>query len=192
MNKNPITFIVVVLAVLITAHVSSTSTQAQTGRAQFEVSGTSTVRGWTCPVEGAVEVTPGQSSDPLPGFPNGVNGVKVTVQVREFECPEEEMNEHLQEAMEASEHPEIVFELQGYSLAGETAQASGTIAIHGETRPITFEIELMESPDGVRGMGQTEINMTEFGVTPPSVFLGLLNVGEVITVTFDAPLPSSE
>lgn len=29
---------------------------------------------------------------------------------------------------------------------------------------------------------------TEFGVTPPSVMLGLLNVGEVVTIDFDAPL----
>ena len=89
------------------------------------------------------------------------------------------MNGHLQEAMEASEHPEIIFELQQYSMAGDPAEASGTIMIHGVTKSITFEIELVESSGGVRGIGQTEINMTEFGVTPPSVWLGLLNVGEV-------------
>ena len=32
--------------------------------------------------------------------------------------------------------------------------------------------------------------MTEFGVTPPSVWLGLLNVSEVVTIDFDAPIPS--
>ena len=137
-----------------------------------------------------MEATPGQSSDPLPGFPSGVQSVTITVQVQEFDCPEEEMNEHLQEAMEASQHPEIVFELQQYSMAGDTAAASGAITIHGVTKPITFEIEFVESADGVRGVGQTEVNMTEFGVTPPSVWLGLLNVGEVVTTDFDAPLPS--
>ena len=139
-----------------------------------------------------MEATAGQSSAPLPGFPNGVSAVTVTVQVQEFECPEEEMNEHLQEAMEASAHPEIVVELQEYSLADGTAEASGTITIHGVTRPIALEIELVDSPDGVRGVGEAEIDMTEFGVTPPSVFLGLMNVGEVVTIEFDALLPSSE
>ena len=139
-----------------------------------------------------MEATPGQSLDPLPGFPSGLNSVKVTVQVYEFECPEEEMNEHLQEAMEASEYPEIIFKLQQYSMAGETAKASGTITIHGVTKSIRFEIELVESSGGVRGVGQTKINITEFGVTSPSVWLGLLNVGEVVTIKFDAPLPSSE
>ena len=182
----------VLSAVLVAATLHSVPAQAQSGEAQFEVTGTSTVRGWTCPVDGALEVTPGQASDPLPGFPNGVNAATVTVQVREFECPDEEMNEHLQEAMESAEHPEIVFELQEYSLEGETAQASGSITIHGETKPLTLDIELVESPNGIRGVGETEINMTDFGVTPPSVFLGLLNVGEVVTIKFDAPLPAAE
>ena len=188
MTKTPSTFIVIGLAVLVAVSLNSTPTEAQSARAQFEVSGTSTVRGWMCPVEGAVEMTPGQSSDPLPGFPNGLQSVTVTVQVQEFECPDEQMNEHLQEAMEAPEHPQIVFELQEYSLAGSTAEASGSITIHGVTKPITLEIQLVESADGVRGVGQTEVDMTEFGVTPPSVWLGLLNVGDVVTIDFDAPL----
>ncbi len=190
MTRDWSALITIALTVLVAASMSSTPAQAQSARAQFEVSGTSTVRGWSCPVEGAMEATPGQSSDPLPGFPSGLQSVTITVQVQEFDCPEEEMNEHLQEAMEASQHPEIVFELQQYSMAGDTAAASGAITIHGVTKPITFEIELVESADGVRGVGQTEVNMTEFGVTPPSVWLGLLNVGEVVTIDFDAPLPS--
>ena len=181
----------IVLTVLVAASMSSTPAEAQNPRAQFQVSGSSTVRGWSCPVEGAMEATPGQSSDPLPGFPSGLQSVTVTVQVQDFECPEEQMNEHLLEAMEAPEHPEIVFELQEYSLDGDTAEASGAITIHGVTQPITLEIELVESADGVRGVGQTEVDMTEFGVTPPSVWLGLLNVGEVVTIDFDAPLPSN-
>ena len=192
MTKNRSTLIAVVLTVLVAASTSSTPTQAQSARAQFEVSGTSTVRGWSCPVEGTMETTPGQSSDPLPGFPSGLTSVKVTVQVDDFECPEDEMNQHLREAMEASAHPEIIFELEQYSMAGDTVEASGTITIHGETKPITFQIELVESSDGVRGAGKTEIDMTEFGVTPPSVWLGLLNVGDVVTIDFDAPLPSAQ
>ena len=191
MTKPPGTFLAIALAVLVVATLSWTPAEAQSARARFEVSGTSTVRGWMCPVEGAVEMTPGQSSDPLPGFPNGLQSVTVTVQVQEFECPEEQMNEHLQEAMESPEHPQIVFELREYGLAGSAAEASGSITIHGVTRPITLEIQLIESADGVRGVGRTEVDMTEFGVTPPSVMLGLLNVGEVVTIDFDAPLPGN-
>ena len=69
-----------------------------------------------------MEATPGQSLDPLPGFPSGLNSVKVTVQVYEFECPEEEMNEHLQEAMEASEYPGDHFQAAAVQHGGRNGQ----------------------------------------------------------------------
>ena len=56
------------------------------------------------------------------------------------------------------------------------------------TKPITLEIQLVESPEGVRGIGETEIDMTEFGVTPPSLWGGLMNVGELVQIKFDALL----
>ena len=190
MNDTPSTLFTIVLPMFVVASIVAIPTHAQSARAQLEVSGTSTVRGWTCLVEGAMEATAGESSAALPGLPNGLSSVTVTVEVEAFECPEEEMDEHLRDAMEVAEYPQIVFVLQDYSLDGDTAEASGTMTIHGTTNPITFEIELIESSEGIRGVGQAELNMTEFGVTPPSVFLGLLNVGEEITIEFDAPLPS--
>lgn len=192
MTKATNTRIAVALTLIVAASLTASSARAQGAGAQFEVSGTSTVRGWSCPVEGVMEATPGQSSDSLPGYPNGLSSVKVTVRVDDFQCPEDEMNEHLREAMEVADHPEIIVELEEYSLAGNTAEASGSITIHGETKPLALEIELVESEDGVRGVGETDVNMTEFGVTPPSVWLGLLNVGEVVTIAFDAPLPSAQ
>ena len=55
---------------------------------------------------------------------------------------------------------------------------------------MTFEIQLVESPDGVRGVGQTSITLSDFGITPPSLWRGMLNVGDVVEIKFDAPLPN--
>ena len=166
---------------------ASTSARAQGPVPRFEVSGTSTVRGWTCPVDGAMSVTPGGGSA-IPGFSDGVQSVTLTIKVDEIECPDEVMKEHLQDAMEAPSHPEIVYELDQYVVTGDTAQASGTLTMHGVTKPISLEIDLVESADGYRGVGETEIDMTGFGVTPPSVWGGLLNVGEQVQVAFEFPL----
>ena len=56
---------------------------------------------------------------------------------------------------------------------------------------MTFEIQFVETPDGVRGVGQTSITMSELGITPPSLRRGMLNVGDVVDVKFEAPLPRS-
>ena len=74
---------------------------AQGSGPHFEISGTSTVRGWMCPVEADMSVMSGGGSAPAPGFPDGLRSISLTVQVAEIECPEEQMKEHLREAMES-------------------------------------------------------------------------------------------
>lgn len=164
---------------------------AQESLARIEISGTSTVRGWTCPVDGVMSAGPASGAGALPGLPAGLGPVTVRVQVSEIECPEEQMKEHLQEAMEAAAYPEIVYRLETYTAEAAGALATGTMTIHGVTQPLALDIEFVESPDGTRGVGQTELNMTDFGLTPPSLWLGMLNVGEVVTIEFDAPFPAA-
>ena len=182
-----------IVAALVWAAVSVTTLVAQTSVAQFSISGTSTVRSWTCTAKSALEIEPGNSGDPVPGFSNGVAGATIVVAVAEIVCPEEDMMEHLQEAMEEPEYPEISYRLEEYTFkSDDTAEASGTMTIHGTSQPITFDIRLESKGDGVRGVGETSIDMTEFGVEPPSVWLGMLNVGEVVTIKFDALLPAAQ
>ena len=165
----------------------------QTVTAQFNFWGTSTVRGWTCPVEGVMDVTPGGSSEPIPGFPTGVATVALTIPTEAITCPEEQMTEHLREAMQIEEYPEIVYHLEEYRLkTDDVAEATGTMTILGTTNPITLEIQLVQSDDGMRGVGEAALDMTDYGVTPPSVWLGMLNVGEIVTIKFDALLPGTE
>ncbi len=166
---------------------------AQDSAAQFTLSGTSTVRAWSCPAQGIMKVTPGTSSEPVPGFPTGVQTVAITVPVLAIECEEEDMRQHLREALNEPAHPEIVYQLEQYTLTGnDTAQTKGTITIAGVTRPIEFDVRLTPSSQGVRSVGETTINMTDFNITPPSLWLGMLNVGEMVRVRFEAVLPPSD
>jgi hypothetical protein len=62
----------------------------------FSVSGTSTVRSWTCNVKGVLKVAPGTGSPPVPGL---TQTATLTVPVKAFKCPNDEMTQHLLEAM---------------------------------------------------------------------------------------------
>lgn len=156
---------------------------AQESTVEFTVSGTSTVRGWTCAVRGTPEVTPG-SSTPAPGFDAGVQSATLTVQVADFECPDEEMTEHLFESMKPDEFAEITFELESYEASGAGAQASGALTIHDVTMPVSFPISLTPSGAGVEIAGEVRLDMTEYGVEPPVVMLGLLRVRPDIRIEF--------
>jgi polyisoprenoid-binding protein YceI len=158
---------------------------AQQPNVDFNVSGTSTIRGWTCSVRGVMAVTPGSgSSKPAPGFANGVQSATVTVPVKAFKCPNDEMTQHLLEAMKADKFSEIVYRLQSYEVAGGQAQATGTLTVTGVTQPVNFPIALKASDQGVQIEGNTRVDMTKFGVDPPVVMLGLLKVGPQIRIEF--------
>ena len=156
---------------------------AQQSPVDFTVSGTSTIRGWTCSVQGTAQVTSG-SSTPAPGFANGVQTATLTVPVNAFNCPNDDMTEHLLEAMKADEFAEIIFELEGYEAAGRQTVASGTLTITGVTEPVSFPVSLTPSGAGVEIEGELRLDMTTFGVEPPVVMLGVLRVRPQIRIQF--------
>jgi polyisoprenoid-binding protein YceI len=155
----------------------------QQSAVEFTVSGTSTIRGWTCTVSGTAAVTRG-SSDPAPGFDTGVQTATLTVPVKAFECPNEEMMEHLFDAMKPDQHPEITFQLDGYEASRQGAETSGALTILGVTHAMTFPISLSPSGGGVEIEGDIRLDMTTFGVEPPVVMLGLLRVRPEIRIEF--------
>ena len=157
---------------------------AQQSNVDFTVSGTSTVRGWTCMVSGTARVTPGASA-PAPGFDTGVQSATLTVPVADFECPDETMTEHLMDAMKPAEFAEITFRLDGYEASGDGAAASGALTIQAVTRPVSFPISLSPSGAGVTIAGELGLDMTEYGVEPPVVLLGLLRVRPEIRIQFE-------
>jgi polyisoprenoid-binding protein YceI len=156
---------------------------AQEPNIEFTVSGTSTVRGWTCSAKGVIAVTQGKGA-PVPGFAKGVETATITVPVKAFTCPEDEMRAHLLEAMKADKFPEIVFRLEKYEVTPAGAQASGSMTITGVTQPVSFPVTLKASPKGVEVEGNTRLEFKTFNLDPPVVMLGLLKVGPQIRIQF--------
>jgi polyisoprenoid-binding protein YceI len=156
---------------------------AQQSTVDFTVSGTSTIRGWTCEVSGTSQVTQG-SSAPAPGFATGVQTATLTVPVSAFECPNEEMTGHLLEALKPDEFSEITFELEGYEASGQQTEATGALTIMGVTQPVSFPVALTPSGAGVEIEGDVRLDMTTYGVEPPVVMLGLMSVRPQIRIEF--------
>ena len=161
----------------------ATPATAQGSVVDFTVSGTSTIRGWTCEVEGTADVTPG-SATPAPGFSSGVQAATLTVEVASFECPNEEMTEHLFAALKPDEFAEITFQLESYEASGQSTTASGTLTILDTTQSVSFPVTLTPSGAGVEIEGELSLDMTTYGVEPPVVMLGLMTVRPRIRIEF--------
>ena len=150
----------------------------------FSVSGTSTIRSWTCTVRGVLKVTPGTGAPAVPGFASGIQAATLTVPVKDFKCPEAEMQQHLLEAMKPDKFPEIAFRLERYTVKGEQGEATGSMTIAAVTAPITLPLAVKASGQALQIEGNTRLDMTKFGVDPPVVMLGLLKVGPQIRIEF--------
>ena len=72
----------VVMAVVSVSMLAARPVDAQQPNLDFTISGTSTIRGWTCTAKGRLEVTPGPGGgEAVPGFANGVKTAKLVVPV---------------------------------------------------------------------------------------------------------------
>ena len=160
---------------------------AQRSSVDFTVSGTSTVRGWTCEVTGSAQVTAG-SSTPVRGLADGIQAATLTVPVDDFTCPDDEMREHLLEALRADEFPEITFRLEGYRVSGQGAVTTGALTILDATEEVSFPLFLTPSGSGAQLQGEVALDMTDYGVEPPVVMLGLMRVRPQIRIQFSGSI----
>ena len=161
------------------------------------VDGTSTVRSYSCratQVSGAVQ---GEGTLSLAQLEATVRGAEVNVPVASLECGNATMNSHLRNALKASEHPTIRFQLDTHSVtaaseAAGTAQIGGRLRIAGQEKPFTVEATVTREANGaVRVVGSKEILMTQFGVRPPSLMLGTMKVRDPVVINFNVLLKAS-
>jgi hypothetical protein len=110
------------------------------------------------------------------------------------------MDRDMQNALNVNQHPSIeyVFErLQQASLQWDTQnhQAElklciiGKLNMAGAARPITMNmIVRRDSPGHFLAHAQTDLLMTDFGMTPPGALFGLIKADDPVFVVFDLDL----
>jgi len=67
----------------------------------------------------------------------------------------------------------------------KTIPLAGHLTLAGVTRPIALLVDYFQvTADSMRFEGKQMINMTDFGVKPPSALFGTLKAGPGITIYF--------
>lgn len=162
---------------------------------RLSVDGTSTVRNWSCTagtIDAAIEAEGEGPVGAVLQARQAVEEVVLTFPVDRLECGNGTMNGHLRKALHAETHRSIVFRLSGYDLTAGAPVAGtlrGTLTINGVTKPITLRAQFSPAPGGaLRVAGSYPLTMTDWQVTPPTLMLGTLKVGPVVTVQFDLQL----
>jgi polyisoprenoid-binding protein YceI len=160
------------------------------------VEGGSTVRSWTCQAPAMTADLASTAADPLKGVLNlerTLSAVRLTVDVEKMDCGNGTMNEHMEKALKEKEHKTIAFKLSTYELqkdsSGVRGQLNGLLTIAGIEKQILMPVSIASAPDGaVRVKGAYQLDMREYGVTPPSLMMGTMKVKPMVTVKFELVL----
>ena len=81
--------------------------------------------------------------------------------------------------MKAIRSTEVTATPDGYRL-------SGTVEIHGKSRPQSVEVRLEDRGDTWAVSAQAVLTQTDFGVKPYSLLLGAVRVADQVTIDFTA------
>ncbi len=175
------------------APVPKSSAGSVTNMDKIWVTGSSNIRGFTCRAgqvyvnaEAAPEDFDRTKNDGLPAIRSGA----LQVPVHSLDCGIGLQNAHLFETLGATEHPAISFSLSDYVIdRGEsvsTVRMQGLLRIAGKERSMVLHGTVSRDAAGQLILrGQREIDMRDFGITPPRRFLGLLRVRNEVTVHFE-------
>ena len=181
----------VLLLLVLAAPARGQATVTVQSGSEFWIEGRSSVNTFSCQVDtvhGRGQLTDVPSSTPTDAEPQAT----VQVPVRTFDCGKRRMTEDLYETLQAESHPTIRYELQSAEIVGADSaswhriRARGTLTIAGTTRDV--ELTAYGQPlgeDRFRLCGSRNLQMSDFGIDPPTKLLGLIRVQDEIEVHFD-------
>jgi polyisoprenoid-binding protein YceI len=98
------------------------------------------------------------------------------------------MDRNTYKALKADAHPDIIFSLENpikVVSSTNSISAQGLLSIAGVTKPITMEVKVsIQDHNIVSFQGAKAINMTDFGIQPPTALFGTLKTVNSITINF--------
>lgn len=155
--------------------------------------GSSSVKDFTCKaekVDATVVTAAADAAASIVAGEKSVTSVDLSVPVISLDCNNGTMNGHMRNALDVKTYPTIAFALRSYDLVMSAESVAvtltGTLTIHGTPQPVTLQAQATGSADGMLHLtGLYELNMKDYGVKPPSLMLGTMNVREKVKVRFD-------
>ena len=151
------------------------------------VAGGSTVRDFRCAAKtvDANLTAPSEETATLE-LARLISGADIAINVDQLDCGNGTMNEHMRKALNSKQHTRIAFKLSSYDVSKEGAiTVKGMLTMNGQEKAIELTGTVSEEAGIVRTTATRQINMTEWGVKPPSLMLGTMKVKPVVTIGYD-------
>ncbi|PWE00786.1 YceI family protein [Marinilabilia rubra] len=99
------------------------------------------------------------------------------------------MDNKAHDALDAEDHPEILFKQKGSApmevANGEQVTLKGTLSIAGEIKTVEVTVNYSLTHEKQLTInGESELNMTDFGMKPPKAMFGTIKTDDLVNVKF--------
>jgi len=178
------------LSIILVALILSTALSAQVYRVssatEASVVGTSTMHDW----ESEVENVSGSGSFVIEnGNITSIPKLDVVFKTESIESGKSKMNSLTYEALKSEMFPDITYKINEVKeISGSKVVATGDLTIAGQTRKTDVQGVAQVDGNTITITGSKKIDMTEFGVDPPTAMLGAIKVGKDVNVLFTLKL----
>ena len=162
--------------------------------ATLSLSGTSTMHPYTVTTKSLKVATGSVTSADVQGLlqPGAMQGFELQIPVNAFTSDKDGLTKQMFKAMKADKHPTITFRLDSYTVeaaaGGATVKPTGTLTVAGVERPIDMVLEVKVQAGRLHVRGTRDLLMTDFGIKPPTMFMGMLKTADKVTITFELQL----
>jgi hypothetical protein len=118
-----------------------------------------------------------------------VRELRLRVPVASLKSEKEGLDKNLRKTMDAEHYPDVRFAMTRYAAkaaGGDTLalHAMGALTIKAQTRDAALDARAWPAAQGVWLDGTQVLKMTDYGITPPTMMLGAIKVGNAITVRY--------
>lgn len=115
--------------------------------------------------------------------------LKIEVPVKSIKSGNKTMDSKTYQAFDTDKHPKITFELKDLATTAINNKldiaTSGILTMAGKTKLIQIKTTAKKtSPGNYCCTGKVVVNMTDFEMTPPTAFVGLMRVGEMVVINY--------
>jgi polyisoprenoid-binding protein YceI len=118
-----------------------------------------------------------------------VEAVTLTLPVTTLKSGKGGLDKNTYKALNAEKHPDITFRMTSYdavpSASAAKAIVKGMLTVNGVSKEVALDATITgDAASGLKAVGTTKFQMTDFGVKPVTALMGAIKTGNDVTIKF--------
>lgn len=118
-----------------------------------------------------------------------IKNLKVTIKTESIKSGKSIMDDKTYDALLKDKYPNIIFQAGELKIAGSKVSGTGKLTLAGKSKSVAINGKVISNSNNqIQIEGSNKVNMTEYGIEPPTAMFGSLVTGEEVTIKYNITL----